>query len=184
MPLLQRTLTFSTSGRGLLDITRPVAEVVDASGVRTGLCTVFCRHTSASLLITENASPDARRDLLAWLARLARGDAQTIGRRRPSTRATTKAIRKTKNRIVAMSVARPATPHIPKMPAMSAMTRKEKAQVSMCVSPLSRGGAATRPRPSSSKALAASVRGVRVSSAPPPQERSMPVRGPRIYNAP
>jgi secondary thiamine-phosphate synthase enzyme len=71
VPQFQRTLALATAGRGLLDITHPVAEVVAASGVRTGLCTVFCRHTSASLLITENASPDARRDLLAWLARLA-----------------------------------------------------------------------------------------------------------------
>ena len=39
--------------------------------MRTGLCLVFCKHTSASLLIMENASPDAHRDLLAWLARLA-----------------------------------------------------------------------------------------------------------------
>lgn len=71
MPQLQRSLTVTTSGRGLFEITRPVAEVVATSGVRTGLCVVFCRHTSASLLVTENASPDARRDLLAWLARLA-----------------------------------------------------------------------------------------------------------------
>jgi secondary thiamine-phosphate synthase enzyme len=71
VPQLQRTLTVATSGRGLFEITRPVAEVVAASGVRTGLCVVFCRHTSASLLVTENASADARRDLLAWLARLA-----------------------------------------------------------------------------------------------------------------
>lgn len=69
--LLQRTLTVATRGRGLLDVTAPVAEVVRASSVRTGLCTVFCRHTSASLLITENASTDAQRDLLAFLARLA-----------------------------------------------------------------------------------------------------------------
>lgn len=69
--LLQRTLTVATRGRGLLEVTAPVAEVVRASGVRTGLCTVFCRHTSASLLITENASPDVQRDLLAFLARLA-----------------------------------------------------------------------------------------------------------------
>jgi len=67
----QRTLGVSTTGRGLFDVTRAVAEVVAGSGVRTGLCLVFCKHTSASLLIMENASPDAHRDLLAWLARLA-----------------------------------------------------------------------------------------------------------------
>ncbi len=71
MAQLQVQLPVATSGRGLFDITRRVAEVVACSGVRTGMCLVFCRHTSASLLITENASPDAHRDLLAWLERLA-----------------------------------------------------------------------------------------------------------------
>jgi secondary thiamine-phosphate synthase enzyme len=68
---LQRSFTVRTRGRGMTDITAQVAQVVAESGVRAGLCLVFCRHTSASLLITENASPDAHRDLLAWLARLA-----------------------------------------------------------------------------------------------------------------
>ena len=67
----QRSFSIRTRGRGLTDISARVAEAVAGSGVRTGLCVVFCRHTSASLLITENASPDAHRDLLAWLARLA-----------------------------------------------------------------------------------------------------------------
>jgi len=67
----QVEISVTTTGRGLLDITRRAAEVVAGSGVRTGSCVVFCRHTSASLLITENASPDAHRDLLAWLLRLA-----------------------------------------------------------------------------------------------------------------
>ena len=67
----QRALAVRTRGRGLYDLTQQTAEVVAASGVRAGLCVVFCRHTSASLLIMENASPDAHRDLLAWLARLA-----------------------------------------------------------------------------------------------------------------
>ena len=69
--LHQHTLTIPTRGRGLLDITRRVDEVVQAAALRTGLCVVFCRHTSASLLVTENASPEAQRDLLRWLARLA-----------------------------------------------------------------------------------------------------------------
>ena len=61
------------------ELTREVAAVVRASGVATGLCVVFCRHTSASLLITENADPDARRDVLAWLERLAPdGDARNV----------------------------------------------------------------------------------------------------------
>ena len=67
----QVAFAIRTRGRGVTDVTARVAEVVAASGVRSGLCVVFCRHTSASLLITENASPDMHRDLLAWLARLA-----------------------------------------------------------------------------------------------------------------
>lgn len=71
MKQAQRAFAVATGGRGLIDVTARVAEVVAASGVRTGLCVVFCRHTSASLLVTENASPDCHRDLLAWLSRLA-----------------------------------------------------------------------------------------------------------------
>lgn len=71
MALLQRTLVVATPGRGLVNLTPRVVEVVDAAGVGTGLCHVFCRHTSASLLIQENADPTAAADLLAWLGRLA-----------------------------------------------------------------------------------------------------------------
>ncbi len=59
-----------TSGKGLREITREVQEVVTESGVTDGLCTVFVRHTSASLTIQENADPSARRDLEVWLERL------------------------------------------------------------------------------------------------------------------
>lgn len=59
-----------TPGRGLLEVTDRVAEVVEAAGVDEGLCTVFVRHTSASLTIQENADPSARRDLERWLERL------------------------------------------------------------------------------------------------------------------
>ena len=55
---------------GLLEFTRELQQVVRDSGQREGLCTVFVRHTSASLLIQENADPDVRRDLEAFLARL------------------------------------------------------------------------------------------------------------------
>jgi secondary thiamine-phosphate synthase enzyme len=65
------TLEVSTPGRDLVDVTRAVAEVVARSGVRSGLVVVFCQHTSASLVIQENADPTARADLMAWLARLA-----------------------------------------------------------------------------------------------------------------
>ena len=64
-------LTFQTPGKGLHEITQPLAEAVRRADVETGLCQVFLRHTSASLLITENADPSARRDLLAWFDRLA-----------------------------------------------------------------------------------------------------------------
>ncbi len=67
----QQVLEVETRGRGLVDLTREVAACVRASGVQTGLAVLFCRHTSASLVITENADPDARADLLDWLARLA-----------------------------------------------------------------------------------------------------------------
>jgi secondary thiamine-phosphate synthase enzyme len=62
----------SPPGPGLHDITSAVAEVVRGSGVDTGLCHVFLRHTSASLLIQENADPSARRDLEGAFVRLAR----------------------------------------------------------------------------------------------------------------
>jgi secondary thiamine-phosphate synthase enzyme len=67
----QGTLRVETPGRGVTDITAEVAGVVRASGVKTGLCLVFCRHTSCSLVIQENADPSARADLLAWLERIA-----------------------------------------------------------------------------------------------------------------
>ena len=57
-------------GPGLLEFTSEVAERVHRSGVAEGLCTLFVQHTSASLLIQENADPSARRDLERWLGRL------------------------------------------------------------------------------------------------------------------
>lgn len=56
--------------RGLTEITPALRAAVRASGVREGLCTVFIRHTSASLVIQENADPSVRRDLEAFLSRL------------------------------------------------------------------------------------------------------------------
>ncbi len=63
-------LTVKTRGAGLHEITDLVAAIVRANGATEGLCTVFVRHTSASLTIQENADPSARRDLEAWLQRL------------------------------------------------------------------------------------------------------------------
>ena len=67
----QSLLEFSTSGRGTRDITGEVAAAVAKSGIDCGLAHVFVQHTSCSLLITENADPDVRRDLETILARLA-----------------------------------------------------------------------------------------------------------------
>ncbi len=67
----QEELRLATPGRGLIEITPQIREIVARSEVTTGLVTVFCQHTSASLVIQENADPTARADLMAWLARLA-----------------------------------------------------------------------------------------------------------------
>jgi secondary thiamine-phosphate synthase enzyme len=64
------TLDIPTRGRGLVEITRPVTEWVSQTGLREGLLTVFVRHTSASLVIQENADPDVRADLDRFFARL------------------------------------------------------------------------------------------------------------------
>lgn len=60
----------ATRGRGTLDITRQVSREVERSGVEQGLCNVFVHHTSASLMICENADPGVRSDLEAFFARL------------------------------------------------------------------------------------------------------------------
>ena len=60
------TLTFDTGGRGLHEITGEVANWLRSADIRTGLLTLFCQHTSASLLINENAAPAVQRDLLRW----------------------------------------------------------------------------------------------------------------------
>ncbi len=67
----QRTLEIPTRGRGFTDATREIAGVVEESGVTVGLCSVFVQHTSASLVIQENADPAVLRDLARWLDRLA-----------------------------------------------------------------------------------------------------------------
>ena len=63
-------ITISVPGSGLHECTDRVSDVVSASGASAGLCTVFIRHTSASLIIQENADPSARVDMEAWLDRL------------------------------------------------------------------------------------------------------------------
>ena len=64
------TLQVSTPGRGLVEITQPVKEWLRGTGIATGVLTVFIRHTSASVLIQENADPDVQADLERFLARL------------------------------------------------------------------------------------------------------------------
>ncbi|MEE1657424.1 secondary thiamine-phosphate synthase enzyme YjbQ [Microvirga sp. CF3062] len=64
-------LVVETDGQGFTEITEALARWVFGTGVLNGLLTVFCRHTSASLLIQENADPDVRQDLLTALDRLA-----------------------------------------------------------------------------------------------------------------
>ena len=70
------SLEIATSGPCLHEITRDVTHWVAAQRMVTGLLTLFCRHTSASLLIQENAAPEVKGDLVAFFARLApeRGD--------------------------------------------------------------------------------------------------------------
>ncbi|HEY0649277.1 secondary thiamine-phosphate synthase enzyme YjbQ [Phenylobacterium sp.] len=64
-------LTIQTTGPGLFEITREVAAWTGGQGMTTGLLTLFCRHTSASLTIQENADPDVRRDIEDWVAQVA-----------------------------------------------------------------------------------------------------------------
>jgi secondary thiamine-phosphate synthase enzyme len=64
-------LTVATHGKGAVDVTDEIRRLAAASGVRTGTCTIFVKHTSASLVIQENADPSVRRDLARWLEHIA-----------------------------------------------------------------------------------------------------------------
>jgi secondary thiamine-phosphate synthase enzyme len=66
----QATLTLSTARQGLHEITEQVGREIAAARISRGIATVFCQHTSCSLVIMENADPSARHDLEAWLNRL------------------------------------------------------------------------------------------------------------------
>ena len=74
----QQLLKIPTTGKSLSKITPKVEAIVAQSGVETGLCTLFLRHTSASLLIQENADPDVLKDLANFLAKLVPESAQYI----------------------------------------------------------------------------------------------------------
>ena len=67
---LTSTIEISTPGRGFHEITGELQALVRESGAQAGICHVFLRHTSASLLITENADPDVRRDLENFISRI------------------------------------------------------------------------------------------------------------------
>ncbi|MCU0989076.1 MAG: secondary thiamine-phosphate synthase enzyme YjbQ [Xanthomonadales bacterium] len=71
MSPLTTSIEIATPGRGFQDVSAELQRAVRQSGVRVGLCHVFLCHTSASLLITENADPDVRRDLERFMHRLA-----------------------------------------------------------------------------------------------------------------
>ena len=67
--IAQHELTVSTQGRGTYDVSREVQRFVQESGVVSGICHVFIRHTSASLMLCENADPAVLKDLEAFMAR-------------------------------------------------------------------------------------------------------------------
>ena len=66
----QSQITVATAGQGLYEISDQARAFCSASGIETGQLTAYCRHTSASLVIQENADPDVQRDLLAFFRRL------------------------------------------------------------------------------------------------------------------
>lgn len=65
--VFQQTLDFTTAGRSTTNITAKIQDLVAESGIRIGTCHVFVRHTSASLMLCENADPDVRRDLETYM---------------------------------------------------------------------------------------------------------------------
>jgi secondary thiamine-phosphate synthase enzyme len=74
MKIHQEVLEVPTKGRGFTDLSDRVQAVVEKAEVKTGLCTVFIQHTSASLVIQENAAPSVRHDLETWISRIAPED--------------------------------------------------------------------------------------------------------------
>ncbi len=70
MEVLQKQLQVPTHGKGTYELTSELDSFLRQSGLSEGMMTVFCRHTSCSLVIMENADPSARRDLESWMERL------------------------------------------------------------------------------------------------------------------
>jgi secondary thiamine-phosphate synthase enzyme len=69
--MYQESFQTSTGGRGTYDITSAVEQIIERSGVKTGVCHLFIHHTSASLVLCENADPSVRTDLESFMAKLA-----------------------------------------------------------------------------------------------------------------
>jgi len=69
MAVHQHTIEVVTDGRGTIELTDRIHRIVSQSAIGTGICQIFVHHTSASLMLTENADPDVRRDLEAFMAR-------------------------------------------------------------------------------------------------------------------
>lgn len=74
----QQKFTIKTTGKSFTRITSNIKDIVEESGIDTGLCTVFLRHTSASLVIQENADPDVLTDLSNFFAKLVPEDGSYI----------------------------------------------------------------------------------------------------------
>ena len=75
--LHQQKLRFSTTGRGTYNITRQITDAIEKSGIKFGICHLFIQHTSASLILCENADKTVRQDLDTYMARLVKdGDSQ------------------------------------------------------------------------------------------------------------
>ena len=70
MSVYQQTIEVVTEGRGTYEFSHDVQAIVAQAGVRTGICQIFIHHTSASLILSENADSDVRRDLESFMARL------------------------------------------------------------------------------------------------------------------
>ena len=68
--VIQKTFEVRTSGRGTLEVTRQVNELIEQSGITRGMCNVFVQHTSASLMLCENADPSVRSDLETFMGKL------------------------------------------------------------------------------------------------------------------
>ena len=68
----QQQLRFSTTGRGTYNISRQVDEAIQQSGIKTGICQIFIQHTSASLILCENADPQVRADMETFMSHLVR----------------------------------------------------------------------------------------------------------------